>query len=64
MSLEDEACCMINEDSSSNKLSGFVFLAQCVSQLTKSGRHVLITRDAIIRLEVASSEESFSEGGA
>ena len=64
MFMENKICCVVNEYSASDMLSGFVFLAQCVSQLTKSGRHVLITRDAIIRLEVASSEESFSEGGA
>ena len=60
MSVEDEICCLINEDSSSNKLSGFVFLAQCVSQLTKSGRHVLVTGDVIARSDVASSEDASS----
>ena len=62
MSVEDEVSCMVNEYSSSNKLLGFVFLAQHMSQLTKGGRHVLVTGDAITRSGVASSEEAFPEG--
>ena len=54
---------MVDEDSSSIKLSGFSFLAQCVSQLPKIGRHVLVTGDTIARPDVVSSEETFSEGG-
>ena len=60
--MEYEIGCMVYEYSSSNKLSRVVFLAQHMSQLTKGGRHVLVTGDAITRLEVASSKEVFPEG--
>ena len=53
---------MVNEYGSSNKLLGSVFLAQRMSQLTKSDRHILVTGDAITRSEIASSEEAFLEG--
>ena len=62
--MENEICCMVNEYSnSSNKLSQFVFLAQCMSQLSESGGHVLVTRDGITRPKVASGKKAFPEGG-
>ena len=62
MSVKYESGCMVNEYGAVNKLSSLVFLAQCMSQLTKGGRHILVTGGTVTRLEVASSEEAFPEG--
>ena len=59
MTVENGICCMVNEYSSTNNLLRFVLLAQCVSQSSKIGGHVLVTRDAIARPEIASSEKAF-----
>ena len=63
MAMENQICCPVNEYSSSNELTRLVFIAQRMSQLAKGGGHVLVTRDAIARPEVASSEETFPKGG-
>ena len=47
VSVENEICYMVNEYSFSNKLSQVVLLAQCVSQLSEGGGHILVARDAI-----------------